>query len=165
MKRIAILCLTLSLLGAGSLRAFAQAPNPVAERDWQTYLSHHPGLAENPQLLNNPTYLNQHPQLAKWLKDHPLVARQAREEGMWDHDGAWHDSSWWHEHNPDWLYRYHPEWAINHPEWHGPHDGAMDAQNQWHNRQWWTQNHPDWVKTQHPGWVAHRHWEEEHGHY
>ncbi len=166
MKRVVMLCLTLSLLG--SLPAFAQAP--AAEHEWQTYLSNHPGLAENPQWLNNPTYMHEHPGLATWLKDHPLVARQAWEQGMWDHNGAWHNSSWWHEHNPNLFYQNHPGWAANHPEWRGPNDGAVDAQNNWHNRQWWAQNHPDVVKQQHPGWVArdvqrHEHREAEHRNY
>jgi hypothetical protein len=148
MKKVAIFCLTLSLLG--SLPAFAQAPNPVAEQNWQTYLSNHPGLAENPQLLNNQTYLNEHPQLSKWLQQHPAVAQQAREQGMWDHNGAWHNSSWWHEHNPNLLYQNHPGWVANHPEW--------------------AQNHPAVVRQQHPGWVAreyerHEHREAEHRNY
>lgn len=168
MKRLVILCLTLSLLG--SVRAFAQTPNPVAESNWQTYLSNHPGLAENPQLLNNPTYLHEHPQLSKWLKQHPAVAQQARGQGMWEHNGTWHNSSWWHEHNPNLVYQNHPEWAANHPEWRGANDGAVDAQNNWHDRQWWAQNHPEVVKQQHPGWLAreyqkHEHREAEHRNY
>jgi len=160
MKRIVMLCLTLSLLA--SLPAFAQMPNPTAESEWQTYLARHPGLAENPQLLNNPTYLNQHPQLAKWLQEHPAVFRQAREQGMWDHNGAWHDASWWHEHNTDWMYRYHPEWAEHHPEWRGDNDGYFDEQHQWRDRHWWVAQHPEWVKQHHPGWLVHQHAEANH---
>ena len=152
MKRIVILCLTLSMMG--SLRAYAQAPNPTAEHNWQTYLARHPGLAENPQLLNNPTYLSQHKQLAKWLHDHPAVAQQARGQGMWEHNGTWHDSSWWHEHNPNLVYQNHPEWAERHEDWRGANDGDADDQHHWHARNWWIQHHPDWVKEHHPGWQS-----------
>jgi len=116
MKRIAVLFCLAGLLFAAA-PVFAQVPNPVAEQNWQTYLSNHPGLAENPQLLNNQAYLNQHPGLATWLQQHPAVAQQARRQGMWDRQGNWHDSSWWHQHNPSWSNQHHPEWARNHTGW------------------------------------------------
>src|SRR5271163_3714144 len=99
MKRLAMICLTFSLLAA--LPAFAQ--NPQAEAEWQTYLSRHSGLAEHPQWLENPTYLKQHPGMVTWLRDHPAVAQQAREAGMWDRNGQWHNASWWHQNNPAWA--------------------------------------------------------------
>jgi hypothetical protein len=89
-KKIATVGLAL-LLSVAVSPAFAQAPNPGAEAEWQQFLSRHPGLAEHPGWLHNPTYMHDHPNLAKWLQQHPRVLAESRNEGMWDHDGAWHD--------------------------------------------------------------------------
>lgn len=152
MKKLVTLGLVLALLG--SLRAFAQAPpNPAAEQDWQRFLSKHPGLAQNPQWLDNPTYLKEHPNMTKWLQQHPAVFRQARGQGMWDRQGNWHDSSWWHDHDADDVYRNHPEWAEYHRDWHGKNDGDADDHHHWHNRHWWMKHHPNWVREHHPGWA------------
>jgi len=153
MKKLATLiaALCVCLLAAS---AFAQpAPNPQAEHQWQRYLSNHPGLAEHPQWLNNPTYMKDHPNMAKWLQEHPRVRADARGQGMWDrNNGQWHDSDWWREHNPNQVYQNHPEWAQNHPNWRGPNDGDYDQNHHWQNRTWWQKNHPDWVKQHHPNW-------------
>ena len=160
MKRIVILCLTLSMLG--SFRAFAQTPNPTAEHNWQTYLARHPGLRQHPEWLNNPTYLKEHPNMSKWLRDHPAVFQQARGQGMWDQGGAWHDPSWWHKHDANAAYTNHPEWADHHRDWHGDNDGDNDDQQHWHARNWWVQHQPDWVKEHHPGWQRARQPEPDH---
>src|SRR5258708_11729377 len=47
----------------------------------------------------------------------PQVARQSREQGMWDREGRWRDSSWWHNNDPDEFWEHHPEWAERHQEW------------------------------------------------
>jgi hypothetical protein len=164
MKRILMICLTVSLLAA--IPAFAQQPNPQAEAEWQHYLSKHPGLAEHPEWLENPTYLKDHPNMTKWLHDHPAVAQQAREAGMWDKQGQWHEASWWREHHPNQANQYHPDWAQQHPEWEQQHpgwnpnvqahnEGAMDEHHQWQQKEWWVEHHPNWVKEHHPGWMAH----------
>lgn len=151
MKRILILCLTLSLIG--SLHAFAQTPNAVAEENWQTYLNRHPGLREHPEWLNNPAYLKDHPGMTKWLKDHPAVSRQARGRGMWDQSGAWRDSSWWRQHDANAAYKHHPEWAEHHGDWR---DGDEDHHNvgehhHWHHGHGWEKHHLQ-REEHHPGW-------------
>jgi hypothetical protein len=151
-----------SLLAVGLLIgvevSFAQPmPNANAEAQWQRYLSNHPGLAEHPQWLNNPKYMSEHPNMAKWLQQHPRVREEARNQGMWDREGRWHDPDWWRDHHPNQMYQYHPEWAENHPNWRGPNDGDWDDHHHWHNRAWWQQNDRAWVEKHHPNWFHHDH--------
>ncbi len=159
MRRIATFCLALSLLG--TLPAFAQTPNSKAEAEWQHYLSKHPGLSEHPEWLSNQTYLKSHPNMTKWLQQHPNVFRQARAQGMWDHSGAWHDSSWWHQNHPDSMYKYHPEWAQNHPDWRPGDpdgDGDVDHPGHWHHpHHWWAKHHPGWEGHPGHGWKSQDH--------
>jgi hypothetical protein len=157
MKNIAAVCLTLFLIGA-VMPAFAQdrPPNPGAEEHWQQFLSRHPGLAEHPQWLRNPQYMREHPNIATWLREHPRVLEDSREQGMWDNDGGWHDANWWRANHPDYVDRYHPEWAENHPDWRGPGDGDWDEHHQqWHARQWWVAHNRAWVVQHHANWLAH----------
>ncbi|MGH7842095.1 MAG: hypothetical protein ACREQT_11310 [Candidatus Binataceae bacterium] len=156
MRGIAAILLTMFLIAA-ALPAFAQGapPNPGAQEHWDQFLSRHPGLAEHPQWLRNPTYMHEHPNMAKWLQEHPRVAREARQQGMWEHDGTWHDSNWWHENNPNYASQYHPEWAENHPDWRGENDGDWDQNHKhWHARDWWVRHHRDEVEQRHPDWLA-----------
>jgi hypothetical protein len=71
-------CLVAGLALTGS--AFAQAANPNAESQWQSFLSNHPGVTSN--MASNPNYLNSHPGVATWLEQHPDVAAQARRDGQ-----------------------------------------------------------------------------------
>jgi hypothetical protein len=157
MKNIAAVCLTL-FLGTAVMPAFGQEPppNPAAQVHWQEFLSRHPGLAEHPQWLRNPEYMREHPNMAKWLQEHPRVLEDAREQGMWENDGGWHDANWWRAHHPDYVDRFHPEWAEDHPDWRGPADGAWDERHEhWHARQWWVAHDRAWVVQHHAAWLAH----------
>jgi hypothetical protein len=127
-------------------------PNPQAEAEWQRYLAHHPGLREHPEWLLNPKYMQDHPNMAKWLHEHPRVLEDAREQGMWDRDGRWHDADWWRDHHPQSLYEYHPEWAETHPNWRGRNDGDWDDQHHWHFRNWWMHERKEWAQEHHPEW-------------
>jgi hypothetical protein len=164
-KRVAILGATILAMLVTPVFAQGLPPKPGPEAEWQQFLSRHPGLAEHPQWLNNPTYMKEHPNMAKWLEQHPRVVRDSRGEGMWDHEGNWHDSQWWHEHNPNYAQQYHPDWDKNHPDWahfqqgsnesewqkiHGERVEKRDAR-----RQEWADKHPEWVE-KHPEW-AHKH--------
>jgi len=159
MKRIVAIFLT-TLLVASVRPVFAQAPGPEAH--WDQFLSRHPGLAEHPERLNNPAYLNAHPNMKKWLDQHPAVFADARREGMWDHQGNWHDSNWWNQNQPAFWQQYHPEWAQRHPDWaqnhpyaQGPNDGDWDENHQhWYSRDWWVHHHRDWVEQHHHDWLA-----------
>lgn len=144
--------------------AFAQCgrAEPAAEADWQRYLSRHPGLAEHPEWLRNPRFTSEHPNMTKWLHAHPNVLACAREQGMWDKRGGWHDADWWRDHHPDWMYENHEDWVEAHPQWHGPNDGDWDDQHHWHPRHWWVQEHREWVKNHHPNWMRYNHAEPDH---
>lgn len=157
MKRIAILFLTVAFCGVTASAMAQPEPNGHAEHEWQTYLSRHPGLAEHPQWLNNPSYMKQHPNMAKWLQQHPRVRADARGQGMWDHEGQWRDSDWWRDNHPNQMYQNHPEWAENHPNWRGPNDGDYDDHHAWHNRAWWQHNRNEWVQKHHPNWDQDQH--------
>ena len=163
MKRTFAIFLAMFLMAA-ALPAFAQGPppNPGAEAHWDRFLSRHPGLAEHPQWLRNPTYMREHPNMEKWLHEHPRVLREARAQGMWDHNGDWHDSNWWHQNNPSYASQYHPEWVENHPDWRGANDGDWDDQHHWQARNWWMNHHRDWVEQHHHDWLAQQHEEQDH---
>src|SRR5437870_3130958 len=123
MRRIATISLIALLAGGvlpiargGASPAYAQAPNPRSEAEWQRYLGRHPGLRQHPEWLLNQNFLKAHPNMTTWLHNHPAVAQQAREQGMWDREGRWRDSSWWHNNDPDEFWEHHPEWAERHQE-------------------------------------------------
>jgi hypothetical protein len=135
--------------------AFAQAPNPAAEAQWQRYLANHPGAAAG--LANNPGYLANHPGRAQWLQQHPDVASYARHQGEiggWDRRDQWHDRNWWVHNDPDWVRDHHPEWAERHADRDG--DGDWDEHHHWRARNGWVKHHPDWVRDHHPGWYRDR---------
>jgi hypothetical protein len=161
MRRIATIGLIALLAGGvlpitrGATPAYAQAPDPRAEAQWQRFLSNDPALRAHPEWLSNQNYLRSHPNMTTWLHDHPEVFRQAREQGMWDRQGRWHNSSWWHDNDPDEFWRNHPEWAEHHRDWRGANDGDWDDQHNWRARNWWLEHRRDWVENHHPGWVRH----------
>src|SRR5260370_29184691 len=65
--------------------AFAQ----TAQQDLQQYISSHPELQQNPGLMNNPTYRANHPDLNRFLQNHPQVDRQRyRNGGAYGHNGG-----------------------------------------------------------------------------
>lgn len=134
-------------------RADAQAR---ARAEWAHWLRRNPGLRQHPQWLDNPTYRKNHPLIIKWLEQHPYVLRESREEGMWDPDGRWRDSFWWHQNDPDEFWENHPEWAERHQDWRGANDGDWDDQHNWRARNWWIEHHRDWVEDHHPGWLRHK---------
>ncbi len=133
-----------------AVSAFAQAP--WAEVDFQRFLSNHPRLRANPALMTDPAYLNNHPNLAKFLHEHPSIYAQARAMGAYDNYNRWRDANWWFGHDPDWVYQHHSDWIGYHPEWRD--DGDWDDGHHWHDRGWWNKHNHPWVEKHHPGWAV-----------
>ena len=154
MKRLAISWLTL-LLVASAIPALAQTPNPRAEAEWQHYLTKHPGLQQHPEWLLNQNFLNEHPNMTKWLQEHPAVYKQARQQGMWDNQGRWHDAQWWRQNDPKAVAQYHPNWAHEHEAEAEPArgDGDWDEHHHWRAREWWVEHHHEWTEKHHPEWM------------
>jgi len=135
----------------------AQYPDQHLDR----FLEKHPNiqadLMRNPDLIYNRQFRNQHPALQDWMHQHSNVWAKlpgASRWGDYDESHEWHESAWWHEHNPSWMYAHHPEWAENHPDWKD--DGDFDDHHEWRARQWWDDHHPDWVEKHHPNWYKHQ---------
>src|SRR5580704_6362003 len=84
--------------------AFAQ----TAQQDLQQYIKSHPELQQNPGLMNNPTYRANHPDLNRFLENHPQVDRHGS-GGAYDRNDALRDSGWGHQNDP--------RGRANHPEW------------------------------------------------
>jgi hypothetical protein len=120
--------------------AFAQ----TAQQDLQQYISSHPELQQNPGLMNNPTYRANHPDLNRFLQNHPQVDRQRYGNGgAYGHNGGWRDGDWRHQNDPQGVAANHPDW--NHSHWaqghpnYRPHDNAEGysyARSHRHH-QWW----------------------------
>ncbi len=166
MSKALLACGAVLALALFTSSAFAQCgdANPRAVAEWNHYLQRHQGLREHPGWLNNGNYEKDHPNMMKWLHDHPHVLACSRQEGMWDNQGNWRNANWWRSHNPNWMYQHHPEWAENHPDWQGPNDGDYDDEHHWHNRGWWTRTKADWVRKHHPDWFTHTNAEPGHDH-
>ena len=155
--------------------AFAQAPNPDAERYFQKYLAAHPELQRNPGLMTDPRWLNDHPSFHKFLEEHPNVSRQAHQmaAGAYDEHHNWHDRNWWMKNRRDWVQQNQPGWirppapaygaAYGHPPYGQPAVvGDYDDKHQWHDRNWWVANKRQWVQQHHPDWVQHHDHDHDH---
>jgi hypothetical protein len=159
MKRIAtIVLITLSLALAEMAAtpvpsALAQEATPEQWEAWNHWLYKHPDLRQHPEWLSNPAWERSHPLIMKWLREHPEILSEARGEGMWDREGRWRDSDWWHQNNPDEFWENHPEWAEHHQNWRGANDGDWDDHHEWRARNWWITHHRDWVENHHPNWL------------
>jgi len=88
------------------------------------FLESHPhikaDLSRNPDLIFNENYRREHPELQKFMQDHPQIYGKLHNHGFWGEygpDHEWHDADWWHEHDPGWMYKNHPEWAKDHRDW------------------------------------------------
>ena len=140
------------------------------------FLDNHPHvkseLSRNPDLIFNKQYRRSHPELQKFMQDHPNIYGKLHNHDSWGEyspDHQWHEADWWHEHDPDWMYSNDPEWAKNHRDWDD--DGDFDEDHHWHSRDWWEDHRADWIRHHHPEWDKHRaheeaqeeEWEEKHG--
>ncbi len=152
LRTMALALVAAAIFGSGLAYGQAFAPNPTAQREFESWVNQHPELEANPNLINNPTYLAAHPAFAGFLKAHPFVNRQALDNGAWGPSHQWHNSNWWYQNNPNWVSQNRPNWVNNNPQWRN--NGDWDEGHQWHNRQWWVENHRDWVEKHHPGWMA-----------
>ena len=88
------------------------------------FLDSHPhmkaDLSRNPDLIFNKQYRREHPELQKFMQDHPQIYGKLHNHGFWGEygpDHEWHEADWWHEHDPGWMYEHHPEWAKDHHDW------------------------------------------------
>src|SRR5215469_2717642 len=142
------------------------------------FLNSHPNLkaelSRNPDLIFNKQYRRDHPELQRFMQDHPNIYGKLHNHGFWGAygpDHQWHEADWWHEHDPDWMYRNHPEWSVAHADWRD--DGDFDEEHHWHSREWWEDRHGDWVRDHHPNWRKHveheeakeEKWEDKYGGY
>jgi hypothetical protein len=161
--KIRVLLVSLTLVGAIFARtALAQAPNPVAEAQWQRYLARHPDAQAG--LANDQNYLAKNRGMAKRLQEHPAVAANARRQrqvGGWDKSNQWHDRNWWAHNDPAWVHEHHREWVEEAQENHGE-EGEWDEHHHWHARHWGKKHDPESVDHQHPGWYES---EEHRGHH
>ncbi len=83
-------------------------------------------LGRNPDLIYNKAWRERHPDLESFMQQHPNVWGKMPNSGRWGAygpDHSWHESDWWHDHDPGWMYKNHPEWAENHPDWKGDEHG------------------------------------------
>src|SRR5271154_2085487 len=105
--------------GAFATPAFAQTPNPQAEKYFQQYMASNPELQRNPSLMNDPRWLQAHPDFHKFLEQHPNVAAQAHEMGASDYHGnngaydehhQWHKKKWWMKNRREWVEEHQPGW-------------------------------------------------------
>lgn len=95
-------------------------------------------LQRNPNLIYDPNYRAQHPDLNRFLANHPNVWQSIKNQryvyspnggwGAYDNSGQWRNSPWWNE------------------------NGAWNRQNQWRDRDWWKKNDPKWVRQNRPTW-------------
>ena len=161
-RRVLVSFAIASAICAGS--AFAQTPNPKAEKQWQQFLTKHPNAQAG--LVNDPKYLAKHPGMAQWLGEHPSVSAYARQQGQiggWDARNQWHDRNWWVHNDPAWVRENHEEWLEQHEaREHDGDEGEWDEHHHWHDRGWWKKNHSEWAHHRHPGWYES---EEQHDHH
>jgi hypothetical protein len=142
-------CLSIAALAFVSVfatLASAQMPPPNVEAQFQNILAEHPDAAANPGLLRNPGWLRQHPNVNKFLADHPNVRRQIAAGdlsawGAYDEGHVWHPASWWHENHPDWVYQNHPEWA----EHYGWAQADYRAHPDWFHHKYWQAHPQPWL--------------------
>ncbi|MGH7814471.1 MAG: hypothetical protein ACREQI_10790 [Candidatus Binataceae bacterium] len=108
--------------------------------EWNNFLAHHRKVAgmlqSDPCMMSRPGWRQNHPELHKFLLNHPHEATQLKlnasqycrggrysgpgyggpgygHHGWGDYDAhhEWHDYNWWHEHHPNWVRQHHPEWS------------------------------------------------------
>jgi len=153
-RRVLVSFAIASAICTGS--AFAQAPNPKAEKQWQQFLTKHPKVQAG--LVNDSKYLAKHPGMAQWLGEHPSVSAYARQQGQiggWDARNQWHDRNWWVHNDPTWVRENHEEWLEHEAREHDADEGEWDNRHQWHDRGWWVHNNPAWVHEHHEDWLEH----------
>jgi hypothetical protein len=148
-KNLTLLSALAGLALAIATPVFAQTPETMAKLN--NIISEHPALQQNPRLLNNPGWLRDHPNVARFMADHPGVRRDVASGafesnwGGWDPEHhSWHDAYWWHQNNPQWVYANHPDWGHN----YGWYQNDYGAHPEWfHNPTYqnWAAAHPEWV--------------------
>ena len=155
-RTVAIAALAMALIGGGM--AYAQAPNPRAQAEFERWVNTHPALERNPGLMHSPQYLASHPNFANFLKAHPYVNREALQNyGAWGPNHQWHNRNWWMQNNPNWVQQNRPIWnqpasAFGNPYGNRDGDGDWDEGHHWHKRQWWMHHRREWAEQHHPGW-------------
>jgi hypothetical protein len=133
---------------------FAQSAQ--GERQFQKLLDQHPRAKENPALLSDPQWLRKHPDVNKFIRNHPGVQNQVLSMGAYDNGHRWHNQEWWYHHNPEWVQKNHPDWYKKHPNWNNG-EGAWTKNHEWRSRDWWVKNHPEESEREHPNWFTHHH--------
>ena len=152
-----ILSVTIVML-AMAMTSIAAAQYHESRLD--NFLGSHPhlkaDLSRNPSLIYDKQYRREHPELQRFMQDHPNIYGKLRDSGRWGAygpDNEWHEADWWHEHDRVWMWEHHPEWAEQHSDWR--EDGDFDEDHHWHPRDWWEDHRADWVRNHHPGWYEH----------
>jgi hypothetical protein len=158
-----------AIVFCAALAAPAFAQSRQSEAEFQRFLSRHPDVQANPALLSDKNYLYHHPNIAKFLQEHPGIHQQAFMMGAYDQGHVWRDSGWWYQHDPHWAYQNHPEWWRSHPEWGPPvvvaapaGIGDYDEHHVWRDRGWWEAHNRGWAQQHHPEWYAHHEVQSEH---
>src|SRR5208282_372474 len=115
---------------AGAILLFAIPSMALAQESMygekmNKFLNDHPDVGEkvraNPSLLYDKHFREEHPDLQRFMQNHPEEYKRLNEHGAgaYDEHHQWHDDGWWHDHEPNWVREHHPEWFDHHPEW-GP---------------------------------------------
>jgi hypothetical protein len=121
----------LMLMGLSSI-ASAQYPSERLNRFLDGHQKVKAKLERNPDLIYDRRFREDHPELQAFMQQHPEIYGKLHNSGRWgaygpDHE--WHESDWWHEHDPGWMYQNHPEWAEEHADWREDRE-----------------HHPEWFK-------------------
>ncbi|MGH7917746.1 MAG: hypothetical protein ACREQE_09775 [Candidatus Binataceae bacterium] len=117
---------------------FAQSRQ--AENQFETMMRNHPEAQKNPALLNDPQWLRKHPDVKRFMNNHPGVRNQEMGRGGFGEYG--------HNHN----------FAENRGE------GAYGPHHHWHNKEWWSKNNRNWAEQHHPEWYKNHHHDHDHDH-
>jgi hypothetical protein len=147
MKHRMPICSFLAALLLSSVFAVsARAQTPQVEAQVQNILATHPEAGMNPSLLNDPGWLKQHPDVDRFMADHPNVRRQVASGdfggwGAYDENHGWHPATWWHQNHPDWVYANHPEWADR----NGWAETDYRAHPEWFKHDYWKSHHHSWM--------------------
>jgi hypothetical protein len=104
--------IAISILLGTAVCAPAFAGSGQAEYD--RFMSKHPKVAANPNLLNDPHYLAKHPDVREFMNQHPNLHHEAAEQGAYGANHQWHNRDWWAHNDKKWAEEHHHEWFENH---------------------------------------------------